>query len=82
LDIGGSNYQDKTVFLGTNILQNLWETKSQRQVPHMQGTKSTDGTWGMPNTTTFEILELCQMGKWKGLILSTCMVDICKYYKF
>jgi len=33
-------------------------------------------------TTIFEILELCQLGKWKGLILNTCMFDIRKYYKF
>lgn len=44
------NYQDKMVFLGTNIWQNLWETKSQWQGPHMQGMRSTDGMWGMPNT--------------------------------
>lgn len=36
-------YQDKMVYLGTNILQNLWETKSQWQGPHMQGMRSTVG---------------------------------------
>ena len=44
------NYQDKMVFLGTNILQNLWETKNQWQGPHMQGMRSTVGMWGLPNT--------------------------------
>jgi len=44
------NYQDKMVFLGTNILQNLWETKHQLQGPHMQGMRSTVGRWGLPNT--------------------------------
>ena len=46
------NYQDKMVFLGTKHIAECMgnKKKNQWQGPHMQGMRSTAGTWGMPNT--------------------------------